>query len=77
MSDNTADNPLRLTDFSNGKVPPDARLYKMRDGRPLLLSKKVIVSAFRPAGMTAPGSTASERSAYVTISSLPVVTSGN
>ena len=34
----------QIQEALNGKVPPDARLYKMRDGRPLLLSKKIIVS---------------------------------
>jgi len=33
-----------VADAVAGKVPPESRLYKMRNGQPLLLAKKVIVS---------------------------------
>jgi preprotein translocase subunit SecD len=36
--------PSGIQDATNGKVPPESRLYKTRDGRQLLLSKKVIVT---------------------------------
>ncbi len=37
--------PAQAADAARtGNVPPDARLYKERDGRPVLLSKKIIVT---------------------------------
>jgi preprotein translocase subunit SecD len=33
-----------VPDAVNGKVPPEDKLYKMRDGRPILLSKKLIIT---------------------------------